>query len=94
MKLHLAVYLLIFAVLLGKTAHTLSTRLANIDDGQQASALRREITQLSQDKMRLTMRIADAYSLQAIQSGEQAQLYTAINRPVALTQQATLALLQ
>ncbi|MBP7774399.1 hypothetical protein KA078_01265 [Candidatus Woesebacteria bacterium] len=94
MKLYMAVYLLIFAVLLGKTAHTLSTRLANIDDGQQASALRRDITQLSQDKMRLNMYIADAYSLQVIQSGEQAQLFTSISRPVALTQQATLALLQ
>lgn len=94
MKLYMAIYLLIFAVLLGKTAHTLSTRLANIDDGQQASVLRKEITQLSQDKMRLTMHIADAYSLQVIQSGEQAQLFTSISRPVALTQQATLALLQ
>lgn len=81
-------------VLAGKTAYTLSTRIASIDDGKQAKQIQKEITALSQEKMTLSTRIAEAYSLQSIHTEQLASVYSPIQKPVVLNRQATLALLQ
>lgn len=80
------------ATILIKASVTLSTRISRVDDGQRASVLRKEMTQLSQQKMQLRTQLAHATSLSVVSQGTVAQAYIGIQQPLALGGQSALAL--
>ncbi len=94
MKKIIVFYTLLAVLVAGKASLTLASRLSRIDDGQQASAIKREVQQLTQEKMILTTQVADAASIQHVVGSEVGTHFTAISKPLVLHGQTTLALLQ
>ncbi len=94
MKIAVALYIGMIVILCAKAGVTLSSRINRVDDGQKASAIRKEIAQLSQQKMKLRAAVAQATSLSVVNQSENAYTYIGIQQPLALGGQSTLALAQ